>query len=64
MPGQLNDVVANQMRTWAVPGVSMGLLRDGQVETATFGVASIETELPVTPGTLFQIGSIRKVIAY
>lgn len=64
MPGQLKDVVANQMRTWAGPGVSVGLLHDGEIETATYRIASIETELPVTPRTLVQIGSIRKVIAY
>ena len=58
---QLNDVVADQMRTWAVPGVSIGLLKDGKIETAAYGIASIATEQPVTPDTLFQVGSISKV---
>src|SRR6476619_5871760 len=58
---QLSDVVASQMRTWGVPGVSIGLLNNGEIETATYGVASIATNQPVSPETLFQIGSISKV---
>jgi CubicO group peptidase (beta-lactamase class C family) len=58
---QLDDVVASQMQTWGVPGVSIGLLNNGEIETATYGVASIATNQPVTPETLFQIGSISKV---
>src|SRR4029079_17968679 len=58
---QLDDVVASQMQTWGVPGVSIGLLNNGEIETATYGVASIATNQPVTPETLFQIGSISKL---
>jgi beta-lactamase class C len=58
---QLNEVVASQMQIWAVPGVSIGLLHNGEIETATYGIASIETETPVTTKTPFQIGSISKV---
>jgi CubicO group peptidase (beta-lactamase class C family) len=58
---QLNDVVADQMRAWAVPGVSIGLLKDGEIETAAYGIASIATNQPATPDTLFQVGSISKV---
>jgi CubicO group peptidase (beta-lactamase class C family) len=58
---QLKDVVASQMQIWGVPGVSVGLLKNGETETASYGVASIATNQPVTPETLFQIGSISKV---
>jgi CubicO group peptidase (beta-lactamase class C family) len=58
---QIHDLVTEQMRAWAVPGVSIGLLHRGQIQTATFGIASIATNQPVTPETLFQIGSISKV---
>lgn len=61
MLDQLNDVVETQMRKWAVPGISIGLLSDGHVETATYGISRIETNAPVLPNTLFQIGSISKI---
>src|SRR5262249_42642789 len=44
-----------------VPGLALGVLRDGGVQAWGFGVASIETRQPVTPDTLFQVGSITKV---
>jgi CubicO group peptidase (beta-lactamase class C family) len=58
---ELEDVVRSQMERWSVPGVALGIWRDGEVETYAFGLASIDTQQPVTPQTLFQIGSISKV---
>jgi CubicO group peptidase (beta-lactamase class C family) len=49
------------MRTWAVPGVSIGLFNDGEIETKTYGIASIATDAPVGANTLFQVGSISKI---
>ena len=43
---QLKDVVASQMQIWGVPGVSVGLLKNGETETASYGVASIATNQP------------------
>jgi CubicO group peptidase (beta-lactamase class C family) len=43
-----------------IPGAAIGLLHDGQTHTAGLGVTSLTNPLPVTPGTLFQIGSITK----
>lgn len=48
------------MRAAKVPGVSLGIFADGREEYATFGIASVETKQPVTPDTLFQIGSLTK----
>jgi CubicO group peptidase (beta-lactamase class C family) len=56
----LHDVVRAQMEEHSVPGVSLGVLFEGEVETAAFGVTSIEHPLEVTSDTLFQIGSITK----
>jgi CubicO group peptidase (beta-lactamase class C family) len=61
---QLNEVVASQMQIWAVPGVSIGLLHNGEIDTATSGIGSIETETPVTPKMLFQIGSISTIFTW
>jgi CubicO group peptidase (beta-lactamase class C family) len=46
----------------ATPGTAVGLLHDGEEHAAGFGVTSVENPLEVTPGTLFQIGSITKTV--
>ncbi len=46
----------------AVPGVALGVLHQGQQAIAGLGVTSLENPLPVTPDTLFQIGSITKTL--
>jgi CubicO group peptidase (beta-lactamase class C family) len=43
-----------------VPGVALGVLRDGEERHEGFGVTSVENPLEVTPETRFQIGSISK----
>jgi CubicO group peptidase (beta-lactamase class C family) len=53
-------VVAEKMKEYQIPGVSIGIVRDGVVSTRGFGVTSVEHSLPVTDGTLFQVGSITK----
>jgi CubicO group peptidase (beta-lactamase class C family) len=58
---ELDALVQAELARWTVPGVAVGILRDGVAETKGYGVASIETEQPVTADTLFQIGSISKV---
>ncbi|HEY7036927.1 MAG TPA: serine hydrolase [Thermomicrobiales bacterium] len=58
---EIDDLVREQMEKWEVPGLAVGILHDGRVETAGYGVTSLETKQPVVPETLFQIGSISKV---
>jgi CubicO group peptidase (beta-lactamase class C family) len=53
------EVIAGMLRC-AVPGVSVGVYCEGQEQIAGFGVTSVENPLPVTPDTLFQVGSISK----
>jgi CubicO group peptidase (beta-lactamase class C family) len=57
---ELVEVARAQMDELSVPGVSVGVLFEGEEETAGLGVTSIENPLDVTPDTLFQIGSITK----
>ena len=57
---ELHEVVRAAMDEFSIPGVSLGVLFEGEEETATFGVTSIEHPLEVTTDTLFQIGSITK----
>jgi CubicO group peptidase (beta-lactamase class C family) len=58
---QLEALVRSQMEAQAIPGVAVGILAEGEIQTWGFGVASIETNFPVLPDSLFQIGSITKV---
>lgn len=45
-----------------VPGASVGILRNGKViATAAAGVTNVDTAVPATVDTVFQIGSITKV---
>jgi len=51
------------MREQSVPGLALGIVRDGQIVLARgFGVASVDTREAVTPGTVFQLGSVSKVM--
>jgi CubicO group peptidase (beta-lactamase class C family) len=43
-----------------IPGAAIGVLHNGQVQTAGLGVTSLPHPLAVTPDTLFQVGSITK----
>jgi len=57
----LHDLVTSLLEKWKVPGIAIATWQDGEVRDAAFGVANLETQQPVTPGTLFQVGSITKV---
>jgi CubicO group peptidase (beta-lactamase class C family) len=48
------------MAELGVPGAAIGILSRGQEEHAVLGVTSVETGAPVTPETLFAVGSITK----
>lgn len=43
-----------------MPGAAIGILRDGTITTATYGIADVTTGLPVIPGTRFAAGSLTK----
>lgn len=49
------------MERWAVPGLSIGILSNGHVTTAAYGIRDLETGDPVTTDTMFGIGSISKM---
>lgn len=58
----LSDFIVAEMRRLGVPGVAVGIIRDGREHLAGFGVTSVENPLPVTADTLFQIGSTTKTV--
>jgi CubicO group peptidase (beta-lactamase class C family) len=54
-------VVGQVMAEWKVPGLAMAVVRDGEVIFSKgYGYRDVEKKLPVTPQTLFAIGSITK----
>lgn len=59
---QLEQHIEERMQAAQVPGLALAVVKDRQVIYAKgFGVTSVEDGgLPVTPGTLFRIGSVTK----
>lgn len=57
----LDEVVRHNMERWHIPGMAVGVLHNGEVQTHGYGTESLDTGFPVLPDTLFQIGSISKV---
>jgi CubicO group peptidase (beta-lactamase class C family) len=49
------------MEEWSTPGIAVGIFHDEETDTGAYGIASFETQHPLTPNTLLQIGSISKV---
>jgi CubicO group peptidase (beta-lactamase class C family) len=63
---QLRDVealVTARMAEYHVPGVALGIVKAGHVETRVFGVTSVENPQPITVDTVFPIASITKTVA-
>ena len=59
--GDFDDFVNQALKDWKVPGVAVGVVQDGKVILLKgYGYRDLEKQLPVTPNTLFAIGSITK----
>jgi CubicO group peptidase (beta-lactamase class C family) len=60
----IGDELASALREAAqrhhVPGAAAGVLVGDECVTAAFGVTNVEYPSPVTPASLFQVGSITK----
>jgi CubicO group peptidase (beta-lactamase class C family) len=52
-----------KMKEHGVPGLALGILRDGQATIRGLGVTNLEDPLPVTAHTVFPIASISKTFA-
>ena len=59
---ELKAVVQGLLNEVGGPGVALGVVHDGTVEKARFGITSVDNRLRVTNGTLFQIGSTTKTM--
>ena len=57
----LGSYIQTTMKDWKVPGVAVGIVQgSAPVYLKGFGVRNIQTRQPVTPDTLFDIGSCTK----
>jgi D-alanyl-D-alanine carboxypeptidase len=57
----IDDYVQVQLGRRQIPGLSLAVVQDGKVLKAQgYGLANIETHSPVTPETVFKIGSMSK----
>jgi CubicO group peptidase (beta-lactamase class C family) len=53
--------VSAEMERMGIPGVSLAVVRAGKViKVAGYGIADLEHGIPVTPQTVFKIGSVSK----
>jgi CubicO group peptidase (beta-lactamase class C family) len=57
----LAEFVAATATEQGVPGMAVGIRADGREVFACHGVTSVEDPLPVTPDTMFVLGSVSKV---
>jgi YD repeat-containing protein len=59
--GDFDDFVNQALKDWKVPGVAVAVVqRDKVILLKGYGYRDLEKHLPVTPNTLFAIGSITK----
>jgi CubicO group peptidase (beta-lactamase class C family) len=57
----LQEKLDTLARQYDVPGAVLAVWTDGALSEVATGVCNIETKVPVTTDTLFQIGSITKL---
>jgi len=57
----VDDYLKSQMAAKHIPGLSVTVVRDGQVvKTAAYGVSNVEAKTPATLNTLYGLGSCTK----
>src|SRR5262249_18272607 len=57
----IDDLVERTMKTFDVPGISVGVIKDGKgVHAKGYGLRSLDTEQPMDEKTLVAIGSNTK----
>lgn len=58
---RLDDAITAEMKRRHIPGVAVLVIKDGKiVREKGYGLANVEHNVPVTPKTVFQSGSVGK----
>jgi CubicO group peptidase (beta-lactamase class C family) len=58
--GDLSELLREHAVRNSVPGAAVGVLREGTVTAAYYGVTDVTTDEPLTSGTRFSVGSLTK----
>ena len=57
----IDEYVQSELRDQKIPGLSIAVVRNGEIIKAQgYGLANVELNVPVTPETIFQSGSVGK----
>ena len=60
-PDPVDAYVRSEMQTRQIPGLALLVVRDGKIlKQQGYGLSNIELQVPVTPETVFQSGSVGK----
>jgi CubicO group peptidase (beta-lactamase class C family) len=60
---RLDQIATSELTRQHIPGIAIVAVRDGRVVYAKgFGVTGTESKIPVTPDTLFRVGSMTKML--
>lgn len=63
VPTHFDQRFVNFMRHWRIPGASITIMRNNSLLfTRGYGYADLKTRTPVTPESLFRVGSVSKAI--
>ena len=58
---EVDSYVETQMRNFHIPGISLAVVRNGQIVKAQgYGLAHVELNVPLTKDTVMEIGSMTK----
>jgi CubicO group peptidase (beta-lactamase class C family) len=60
---EIAALVTSKMTEYRVPGVGVGIVKNGQATLRGFGVTNLDDPQPVTADTVFTIASISKTVA-
>jgi len=64
LPAALDQIASSELARQKIPGFAAAVVKNDQVVwSAGLGVASLESKIPVTPDTLFRLGSARVFLA-
>jgi beta-lactamase class C len=58
--GEIDQAIHSLMAKHSIPGMAVGITVNGKSHVYNYGLASVESQAPITRDTLFELGSISK----